>query len=309
MRLGRWCLLPAALLTACAPTLLFGNRDAGLHVGLALQNPRSGGAVRLEDGAVLSVRADAAARLNLFVVGPGEGVTRAGPEVALAAGEVRRVDLAPVAVGPYQAVAVVSRGALTFSGAELAATRRNTGLEALVKAAVAGQPNESWNVGSLYFRVAQYGGLQVQGLPSGARVQIDGEGVGRAPLLAREVEAGPRQVEVTAPGFRPWIRRVEVPAGGQASLYYDLAPLPPTGQLNVSSELPASVAVNGRGLGGTPLGAPLEAGPLSVTVTPQDRALGAYTAGAVLPPGGAVNLSCRLSGGSFGCSVVTLGHF
>lgn len=303
-------LLPAALLlSACAPTLLFGNREASLHVGLAVQNPRSSGAVRLEDGVQLGVRADATARLNLFVVGPGEGVTRVGPEVTLAAGEGRRFGLTPAAVGQYQAVAVVSRGPLTFSDAELAATRRNTGLEALVKAAVAGQPAESWNVASLYFRVVQFGSLQVQGFPSGARVQIDGEGVGRAPVLAREVEAGSRQLEVTAPGFRPWSRQVDVPANGQANVYYDLAPLPPEGQLNVSSELPAGVSVNGRNLGVTPLGARLEAGPLSVTVTPLDRALGAYTTGAVLPAGGAVNLSCRQGGGVFGCSVVTVGRY
>ncbi len=88
--------------------------------------------------------------------------------------------------------------------------------------------------------------------PAGATVFVDGVEVGATPLVT-PVEAGSRAVRVALDGFEPWEGNLTVEAGADRALpEIDLKPA--DGRLSVSSTpAGASVLVNGRYRGQTPL--------------------------------------------------------
>jgi formylglycine-generating enzyme required for sulfatase activity len=92
-----------------------------------------------------------------------------------------------------------------------------------------------------------------------ARLLIDGARQGGLPFTA-ELAAGPHTVEIHAPGHKPWKREITVvPAQPQTVGPVVLAPA--DGRLQLASEPPgASVAVDGRYVGTTPLTVPLGPG-------------------------------------------------
>lgn len=60
------------------------------------------------------------------------------------------------------------------------------------------------------------GSLQVLSRPEGANVIVDGNVVGRTPLVLSEVRAGTHDVRIELEGFRPWATSVSVKAGARA---------------------------------------------------------------------------------------------
>ena len=88
--------------------------------------------------------------------------------------------------------------------------------------------------------------------PAGAELRVDGEA--RGPTPARlELMAGSHRVEITHPGYKPWVSDVQV----QANTPLELGPVRlglPDGRLAVTSSPPgAAVSVGGAYRGRTPL--------------------------------------------------------
>jgi formylglycine-generating enzyme required for sulfatase activity len=94
--------------------------------------------------------------------------------------------------------------------------------------------------------------VRVESATPGAELWVDGEPLGALPLTV-ELSAGPRELEVRAPGHKPWQDRLEVlPDQPQSLNIGTLAPA--DGRLRVTSRPPgANVAVDGRYAGRTPL--------------------------------------------------------
>jgi hypothetical protein len=93
---------------------------------------------------------------------------------------------------------------------------------------------------------------------SGARVLVRGKDVGRTPLADLRVDAGPATIEVDADGYQTMRKRVDLPGAGRVEVAIDLVKATATGILVVRSTPAAtSVLIDGKGLGGTPLEAPL----------------------------------------------------
>jgi len=94
------------------------------------------------------------------------------------------------------------------------------------------------------------GVLAVSARPPDAQVHLDGRLVGRVPVEV-ETTVGARRVLVTAQGFRPLERRVEIQADQTARLKLRL--WPGKGSLVVTSDPPgADVEVDGKAAGRTP---------------------------------------------------------
>jgi TonB family protein len=66
--------------------------------------------------------------------------------------------------------------------------------------------------------------LQVASDPPGARVSVDGKGVGTTPLGSLAVSPGLRTIEISSKGFRPWTQTVEARAGDTIPLLARLEP-------------------------------------------------------------------------------------
>ena len=88
--------------------------------------------------------------------------------------------------------------------------------------------------------------------PAGAELRIGGERRGRTPAQI-ELMAGSHRVEITHPGYKPWVSDVQV----QANMPLELGPVRlglPDGRLAVTSSPPgAAVSVGGAYRGRTPL--------------------------------------------------------
>jgi len=76
-------------------------------------------------------------------------------------------------------------------------------------------------------RLLGRGRLVIQVEPFGARISVDGEPAGIAPLKPLDLPAGMHEVRVEAPGFEAQTHRVQIPGHGEASLALSLRRLPP----------------------------------------------------------------------------------
>jgi TonB family protein len=98
-------------------------------------------------------------------------------------------------------------------------------------------------------------GLEIATQPTDAEVFVDGDRMGNSPLFLTPVARGVHQVRVTREGFVPAELSLEVPGEGPPiPLRFTLQPA--TGTLRIESEpSPASVKLDGRDVGTTPLAA------------------------------------------------------
>jgi hypothetical protein len=100
---------------------------------------------------------------------------------------------------------------------------------------------------------------------AGAAISIDGGAAEPAPLR-REVPAGLYKVRVTKAGHEPAERELRVAPGEQSTLLMSLRPVAARRRLSIRSDVPATVSLDGRRLGRTPLTAlaPVSAARLEV---------------------------------------------
>ncbi len=112
--------------------------------------------------------------------------------------------------------------------------------------------------------------LMVSSQTRGAMIELDAAKGRKAPLIA-EVKPGRHKVRLSAPGYFPEEREVEAAEGGVVAVDVRLQPQP--ARISVRTEDDAEVRVDGRPVGTTPLGAPLElpAGSHLITITRTGR--------------------------------------
>ena len=119
------------------------------------------------------------------------------------------------------------------------------------------------------------GWLTVHSQPPGCAVTVDGEAVGRTPLVRRPVAPGSHDVEVSASGYAEAGQRVEVVDGREATLSLVLRPVPGALQVRVAGAdgrpVPAPVLVDGVLVGTTPWIGEVPAGAHEVLVAGQRR--------------------------------------
>lgn len=93
--------------------------------------------------------------------------------------------------------------------------------------------------------------VTVQSKTTGAALWVDGKQIGALPVTV-ELPAGTREIEIRAPGHKPWKQSIAVTAG-QPQAIGPVALAPADAQLRVASEpTGASVALDGRYAGTTP---------------------------------------------------------
>ncbi|GGJ62881.1 PEGA domain-containing protein [Deinococcus aquiradiocola] len=280
-------------LAACAPAALRVQPGVPFLAGTTFDVPRAPGGLFRKPGPS-SVRVAAPAGLSVAVLLLPQG----GPATLLQG----RDGLYPLPVLSRDAAlyTVASTVPLTFPPEALAGVRSDRDLGSVLEAATRDLPPRSYNVTTDDLTVRPFGQVQVYADPVGAGVRLDGRAVGNAPVVL-DVPADTYRLTVVASGFVPEERTVRVQANGLTSVDVRLAPRPvTTGQLEVSSSVPAQVSVNGQPVGGTPASLTLDAGTYTVTVragTAADTVTVSVRAGATLrvrctsAPGG---LSCGL---------------
>ncbi len=100
--------------------------------------------------------------------------------------------------------------------------------------------------------VSNFGYFKIDSAPTGALLQIDGVERGLTPFTQQRVDAGTYLIRLSRPYFQPKDTTIEVIAGD--SLHLTLKMTPRFGKLLVTSTpLGASVSVDGREVGVTPL--------------------------------------------------------
>jgi len=88
----------------------------------------------------------------------------------------------------------------------------------------------------------------------GAYVRVRERTVGRCPFKGPiALNAGPAHFEVTAEGYFPWERDIELAGGGSATFDVHLASKARSGILIVHSNVPAEVSIDGNRVGQTPV--------------------------------------------------------
>lgn len=101
----------------------------------------------------------------------------------------------------------------------------------------------------------------------GARVVLRNVVVGKAPLAAPlRVNAGAAKLEVTAEGYQPYEKELELLGGESTSIEVSLAPRVSDGTLAINAEPPASLAIDGKPYGTTPVEAKLPAGSHTISL-------------------------------------------
>lgn len=114
-------------------------------------------------------------------------------------------------------------------------------------------------VSSLHLKIA---------LP-GARVTLRGVVLGTTPLKAPlRVNAGKAKLEITAEGYHPYEREIELPGGGAFTVEVELKPrVVDAAQLTIEADPAASVELDGKPLGTTPVDAHVTPGSHTVTLS------------------------------------------
>jgi hypothetical protein len=107
--------------------------------------------------------------------------------------------------------------------------------------------------------------------PTGAQVSVDGRALGAIeadkPMML-QLAAGAHVVEVTADGYKPMKRDVQVTAGIAGSAAFNLEKIPTTGKAHITASQPmATVTVDGKAIGFAPLDVELGAGGHQLEVT------------------------------------------
>jgi formylglycine-generating enzyme required for sulfatase activity/serine/threonine protein kinase len=97
-----------------------------------------------------------------------------------------------------------------------------------------------------------YGGVDISSKPSEADVYIDGNKIGKTPLVLEKVIKGKQNIEVRKQGFNAWKNTIEIKAAETAKVEVDL--LTVFGSLNITSD-PSEVlvSIDGKNVGQTPL--------------------------------------------------------
>ncbi len=120
---------------------------------------------------------------------------------------------------------------------------------------------------------AFYVKLQLNGVPDGAAVLVDGTEVGRGPLTEPLlVDLGARTLRVEQSGFEPNEQKLEVAGGGELELTVTLKPVPvessvPARLSVVSSGTQDIIAIDGKVLGSQRWQGPVAIGEHTVRVT------------------------------------------
>jgi len=103
-------------------------------------------------------------------------------------------------------------------------------------------------MGDLASNMAQ---LTVNSFPTNAEVRIDGNLIGKTPLIYDKVEAGESEVMVAVKGYRPYIKKMTFEASKPYTLNPTLEPLP-SGLTIISAPSGAHVIIDKNPVGKTP---------------------------------------------------------
>ena len=98
--------------------------------------------------------------------------------------------------------------------------------------------------------------------PPGANISVDGRSMGQAPLAGPlKIAAGGHTIEVTADGYKPQKKEIQVTAGVPMALTIRLEMIPKTGKVHITASQPmATVTIDGKTLGFAPLDVELMGG-------------------------------------------------
>lgn len=296
-------LILAGLLVGCVPAPLRAQPDAQLSVSAAPATPAARpvtgeqGLYRLPGPGALRVQSDRAAFLTSVVL-PATGGALVQPTVRAAAGVPVTVAL-PGTLGFTQVFTVASLEPLDLGGA--AGARSVTEVSRAVEAAAARLPRGAYTVATTVYRVEPLGTLRVSASPAGAQVSVNGRPVGAAPVTLTDLPEGSVTVGVSLGGYQPFTQRVSVQADTTTEVAATLRPV--TGTLTVRSDVPASVFVEGRAVGQTPLDLPARPGVFPVNVVPADRTLKAQNLLVRVNASRVTALVCSVTGAEYRCEV------
>jgi formylglycine-generating enzyme required for sulfatase activity len=163
---------------------------------------------------------------------PGEAIP--GAEVSLDGRSVGAIAMEPIEVTPGRRRIEVRSERYQLAAADVEVE----GCDRLQDIALALTPN--WS------------GVSLSSIPAGAAVQVDGRPLGKTPIEL-ELAAGAHDVEISADRYKTWRDRVEVSAGQPVALP-EVRLEPADGRLAIRSRpTGASVLVDGRYVGQTPV--------------------------------------------------------
>jgi len=296
-------LILAGLLVGCVPAPLRAQPDAQLSVSAAPATPAARpvtgeqGLYRLPGPGALRVQSDRAAFLTSVVL-PATGGALVQPTVRVEAGVPVTAAL-PGTRGFTQVFTVASLEPLDLGGA--AGARSVTEVSRAVEAAAARLPRGAYTVATTVYRVEPLGTLRVSASPAGAQVSVNGRPVGAAPVTLTDLPEGSVTVGVSLGGYQPFTQRVSVQADTTTEVAATLRPV--TGTLTVRSDVPASVFVEGRAVGQTPLDLPARPGVFPVNVVPADRTLKAQNLLVRVNASRVTALVCSVTGDGYRCEV------
>lgn len=102
----------------------------------------------------------------------------------------------------------------------------------------------------------------------GARITLRNVVVGTTPLKgAIRVNAGKAKLEVSADGYLPYEKDLELPGGEELSVDVELTPRATDGTLAITADPPAALSIDGKPFGTTPVEAKLASGSHTVTLS------------------------------------------
>jgi hypothetical protein len=104
--------------------------------------------------------------------------------------------------------------------------------------------------------------------PDGAQVIVDGRVFGNSPLSGMRLAAGHHVLELSADGYKPARREIDLTAGAPLALTIKLEAIPKSGKVHITASVKnAMVRVDGKGVGIAPVDLELPIGGHSLEVT------------------------------------------